>query len=519
MNEDENTSDATTTNEAFAIEDIIIEDIDDEVYYSGLLDEGDEVKGEDYLNLPAVWKEYTNSAIEVSKYNTVPAALTFAVLLGQLCKDMVLIPSGKRRDDTRIHFLWIQTSGTGKSEMWNFFGPISDLVFQMIEATYGNSDGNIDDSLFKHGNSFSIMDVDDVTDAGLIGSISMQDVMVDQENGPPIRTKVAVKEDGVMEGQGLCAYDEFEYSGVFKQSQHKENVLLYMNRAMNSKWGRNFIIKKKLKDGEIIECNCQRSFYATTYIPTGLSKVIAEKGGLQRMLIFIWDVPQEIQDEIRNSIIDDVGVAKDGDIDINRFANTFLIIYDTLRKRFNAVGQDPSQTVRFSKEFNEALRNEFTVMKRHVMHSRPEVLDIAGNFITRLLGTLTKLSVLCSIAEAPSIKDESKRFIVTPNNVQQASSLVRQCYKLLVSWLDSALKVQPRAMAELAGVNDFIEAYMSLRTRQNPWVNKSVMFAKVRENTSKGQSTIYRQWHKVESNFETKMFGNKTSLKLKEKRE
>ena len=515
MDKDENKSEDLTTNankeDTNQMSHLVIDEIEDDLYYSGLSVE-EQTKGEEQLQLPAVWREYIKSATEVSRYNEVPAALTFAVLLGQLAKDMVLIPGRKRREDTRVHFLWIQTSGTGKSEMWNFFGPVSTLVFDMVNATYG------DNLSADNKKPFNIMDVDDVTDAGLIGSMDVEDVMIEQENGPPIRTKVPIKKDGVMEGQGLCAYDEFEYSGVFKQSQHKENVILYMNRAMNSKWGKNFIIKKKLKDGEIIICDCQRSFYATTYIPTGLSKVIAEKGVLQRMLIFIWEVPQEIQDEIRDGIIDDVGIFEDGEIDINRFANNFLVIYDTLRKRYQDVNENPVDTVRFSKEFNEALRNEFKIMKRHVMHSRPEVLDIAGNFITRLLGTLTKLSVLCCIAEAPSITDESKRFIVTPTNARQASTLVRQCYKSLVSWLDSALKVQHRRMEELAGVNDFIDAYLTCKTDKDAWVNKSVLLAKVREKTSKGQSTIYRQWQKVEGNFDTKKNGNKMYLKLKERK-
>ena len=58
------------------------------------------------------------------------------------------------------------------------------------------------------------------------------------------------------------------------------------------------------------------------------------------------------------------------------------------------------------------------------------------------------MAVLSAIAEAPSITDKSKRFIVTERNVRQASFLVRQCYQSLVSWLDMALKVQAKLMAE-----------------------------------------------------------------------
>ena len=33
---------------------------------------------------------------------------------------------------------------------------------------------------------------------------------------------------GVLEGNGLAHWDEFEYSGIFKQTQHKENSIVYL---------------------------------------------------------------------------------------------------------------------------------------------------------------------------------------------------------------------------------------------------------------------------------------------------
>ena len=295
---------------------------------------------------------------------------------------------------------------------------------------------------------------------------------------------------------------------------------MYLNTFMNSIHGENYIITKKLKDGdEPIECKCQRGIYATTYIPKDLTKVIAEKGVMQRMLIYIWEVPQSIQDEIREGIIDEVGTYVDAERPIKQYANNFLVIYDLLKKRFDEVDGVARNTVVFSDEYRAALRNEWLAMRNFVSNSRPEVLDIAGNFITRLLGTLTRISVLCCIAEAPSISDESKRYIVTAKNARQASSLVRQCYKSLVSWLDTALKVRRQSLEEKSGVNDFITAYNECKPKDDDWVNKSVLLAKVRQNTNKGQSTIYRLFTKIENKFEQKKIGHKAYVKMKEVKE
>ena len=483
---------------------IEIEDELERLYYEGL-SEQTETNIVNKNSLPKVVERYVKSATDVSKYNEVPATISFFVLLGQLCKDMVAIPSGRRIDDTRIQFLWMQTSGTRKTTLYDFFGPVANLSFKMINE--------------KHGTEFDIFDVKDTTDAALIGSFKEEDVMVEDEDGRTSREKVLVPIKGALEGDGLAAYDEFEYSGVFKQSQHKENVIMYLNKFMNTLHGENWIIRKKLRDGDIIECRCQRSIYATTYIPKTLTNVIAEKGVIQRTLIYIKEVPQEVQDELREKVLDEVGTIKPKDAPIKKFAQNFVIIYESLRKRFDESGRDPLQTITFGKGYNDALKNESIKMRNYVANSRPEVFEIAGNFITRLNQTMTRLSVLCCIAEAPNIKDPSKRYIVTERHARQASSLIRQCYKSLVSWLDVALKVKTHALHERVGINAFREAYEGLRKKGDEgWVNKTLLLSRVREETKKGQTTVYNNFKKISSMFDTKKIGVRTYLKIKEEK-
>jgi|TARA_R100000458_G_C8276025_1_gene251208 hypothetical protein len=480
-------------------------DDEDRLYYEGL---GDElaIPQPKATTLPKVVEQYVKSAADVSKYNEIPAAIGFFVILGQLAKDMVAIPSGRRVDDTRIQFIWMQTSGTGKTEMYNFFGPVANEVFRILDD--------------KYGVKFDVFSVDDTTDAALIGSMRIEKERVENEDGEMEWVEIPTQIDGGFEGSGLVAYDEFEYSGVFKQSQHKENVIMYLNKFMNTLHGENWIIRKKLRDGDIIQCRCQRSIYATTYIPKTLTNVIAEKGVIQRTLIYIKEVPQEVQDELREKVLDEVGTIKPKDAPIKKFAQNFVIIYDALKKRYEETGEDPLRTVTFGKGFNDALKNESIKMRNYVANSRPEVFEIAGNFITRLNQTMTRLSVLCCIAEAPNITDPKKRYIVTERHARQASSLIRQCYKSLVSWLDVALKVRTHALHERVGVNDFRKAYKELRTSGDEgWVNKTLLLSKVREDTKKGQTTVYNNFKTISNMFETKKIGVRAYLKIKEEKE
>jgi len=454
--------------------------------------------------LPKVVEAYMRSAEQVSLYNPVPAAVSFYTLLGQLCKDMVAIPHGRRIDDTRVQFLWMQTSGTGKSTLYDFFGPVSRLTFDLIND--------------KHGTDFDIFSVKDTTDAALVGSMDNNNFEEEEdEAGNIVRRQVAVQIDGALEGSGLAAYDEFEYSGVFKQSQHKENVVMYLNTFMNSLHGENWIITKKLKDGDTIECRCCRSLFATTYIPKTLTGVIAEKGVIQRCLIYIREVPQTIQDELRDAILDEVGTISNRDLPITKFANNFVKIYDALKNHYDENGQDPLTTVKFGEGVKDSLKNESWKMRNYVASARPEVFSIASNFITRLNGTLVRMAVLSAIAEAPSITDKNKRYIVTEKNVRQASFLVRQCYQSLVSWLDTALKVQATGLQDKANYAAFRKIYLGMKKKgDDEWVNKTAMLEQVRKTTSKGQATVYRWFNDLGDKFETKMIGRRAYVRLTE---
>ena len=483
---------------------ILIENEMDDLYF-GFIEDKTMERGESHrVSLPAFIQDYVKSAVEVSKHNHIPAALTAFNLLGQLCKDKVVIVRGQGREDTRVPVLWLQTSGTGKSEMYNFYGPIVSKVFQILNE--------------KHNTDFTIFDVTETTDAALIGSMIKEQELVVDEDGNSRTVYIDVQTKGALEGDGMIVYDEFEYSGVFKQSQHKENVILYLNKLMNSIHGENYIISKKLKDGdEPIICKSQRSPYATSYIPKGLNIVIAEKGVLQRMLIFIWEVPHEIQDEIRTSVLLEVGKEVNRIAPINKYANGFVKIYETLDERFKEVNENPKAVIKYAENYNDALIREYENMKAYVADSRPEVFEIAGNFITRMNNQLVRMSVLCCIAEAPSIKDKSKRYIVNTNHVTQASSLVRQCYKSLVSWLDVALKVQKETLQDKANIGAFKQSYAELKD-DDGWVNKTRLLAEVRKKTAKGSSTVYKWWNKVEEKFEEDRVHKKVYVRLKEEK-
>ena len=118
-------------------------------------------------SLPYVAREFQKSAVKVSHMNEIPAAISFFTILGQVVKDFIIIPNGRNHEDTRIHFCWVQTSGTGKSTLWNFVGPVANKTFEKINQN--NKHPPFIRENVPMTRTFGTFGVTDYTDSVLIG--------------------------------------------------------------------------------------------------------------------------------------------------------------------------------------------------------------------------------------------------------------------------------------------------------------------------------------------------------------
>jgi len=477
----------------------------DEEEYMGTLETNAGVFSE---ALPKVVRDFQKSAVEVSHYNDIPAGVSFFTILGQVVKDFITIPNGRNHEDTRIHFCWIQTSGTGKSTLWNFVGPVANRTFKAINELNTHPPYlNADNVPMKR--VFDTFGVTDYTDSVLIGGFDKEvddDGNVDYQRRP-----------GVLEGNGLAHWDEFEYSGIFKQTQHKENSIVYLNTLMNSLAGESWIISKALTSfgGELMQCFCERSVLAMTYPPTNLNDVMAEKGVLQRMLLYVWDVPEFIQHKMRLEQIEKAGTVEEVNAPIDKYVKAMVNLYKITQERYNDMGGDPLKTMTYTADFNDVLRLEYENMRAYLHNTRSDVAKIAGNFTTRLMKILYKMSVLCSVASAPSIKDKDQRFIVTGHNVRQAATIIRQCYMTLVDWLERSLRAKRQSIAENSLESVFLDIYDKLNKDEEGFVNKTILLTEVRNKAKKSRAQVYRHYDVIRHKFEEqKEAGNKTYIRL-----
>jgi len=145
-----------------------------------------------------------------------------------------------------------------------------------------------------------------------------------------------------------------------------------------------------------------------------------------------------------------------------------------------------------------------------------KVREIAKNFQTRWLGLLGKISVLCCIAEANSIQDKEKRFIVNGRNVNQAAFIVRNCYKSLIEWLEQSLKVsQKAALNQNDNTVAFLKCYEKLDKDEEGYIGKTALLTKVMQETKLSQPQIYRTFGKIAKHWEEKKINKTVFVRLK----
>jgi len=457
--------------------------------------------------LPMGVVKWTNTFAEVSRYNEYPAILAYFCLLGQIIKDNCVIPYGFTKEDTRFHVGWIQTARSGKSVLNDFMTQVSLKTFQYINSAIGRPETDP---------YFTMFDVVDYTDAALIGSVkTVKNEHYGEEGHPQSDEKEVEKQVyGALEGTGLALFDEFESSGIFKKSAHKENVVTYFQKFMNTLTTDGYKIKKKLAHGPELICDCQRSVWATTYVPEHLTDVIATKGVLQRMFLYVRDVPQHVLDDMRRELIRSLGTTKQRLKPTNDFAKHMFELWTLTVERYNELEGDKEKIVSFSDGCLDLIELEYSNMVRYLAKVPDEVRKVVSLFETNSLIYIAKLAVLCTIAETPNRREE-ERWVVFPRNIRQASWIVRQGYMSLVGWMITSLKVQRTSVAEQINVNDYIEAFNSM-DKIDGYVNKAELRVYMEQRYHVPQARFYRVWPKISHKFESKKAGKTILIKIKE---
>lgn len=471
------------------------------------------------VELPKDVIRWKNVVGEFSLYNEYSAKMSYFVSLGQILKNEIRVPIGRLALDPRIHYCWIQTSRSGKTTMFDFLSPVWEAAFNLI-----NAHPITENRLPNTGVSeFTLNNPDSFTDQSLLGTMKMnvpnpdynrQEAREDDDYDIPEFVDLTIM--GSLFGSGIIAFDEFEHSGIFKESQHKQETVMLFQKFMNRLDSKSHLIKKRLTDwGKDLVVDSQRSLWATTLPPEGLEKVILTKGVFQRMWLYVRDVPESLRAQMEEDYIDMIGEIHEGDGVENPYEEEFSEMlyssYKWVQERLEKVDGDKRKVVVFSKDAQKRLKTVWKGMKKYMNTFDDNIYEALNTFLMNMINNICIAAALCAVSERSEV--------ITAKHINQGRQLTDESFDSITTWFTDKLKKRPKRFSDKNNDRMYIAAYNSTTPKvkvngTDGWVDKKLMIESFRKNEQCGRNKFYRNWQNVKHIFE-EVRTSKTYVKLK----
>ena len=499
-----------------------IEELDEWPYYDAINELTKEVRApielREVTSLPKVVLDWTEAVREYSMYNDYPAQMSFFVILGQILKDTVRIRAAGAPLDPRIHFCWIQTARSGKTTMWDFLSPTWNNIFDLVnkfpetreyERIWERQQGRRQDE-----RAFTVNNPDAFTDQALLGTIKTGQPNPDysrteaaqaaQDNEVyDIPAEIDITRYGALHGSGIIAFDEFEHSGIFKESKHKQDVVMMFQKFMNKLDSDTHLIKKRLTDWETeLVVDCQRSLWATTLPPQGIEMVILTKGVFQRMWLYIRDIPDSLKDRMEDMYLERLYGNYDDSAREQKpqeMAEVLYGIYIWVQERLKEVEGNKIDVCPLSKDAHNRIKIEVKRMRTYTNGFQGVMKEALNSFRMNLINNITIASTLCAIAE--------KSPVVTAKHVEQGMLLSTKSYDSITEWFSGRLKQKGSLKSgmnetQITGIYDTFLKKTSAPNSEEGWVSKTALIKYYMDTTKKARATFYRLWNSTDHLFE-----------------
>lgn len=304
------------------------------------------------------------------------------VILGRCLINQRIIKRGSETAP-RVSMFYLQGPSSGKSSAYS-------MIYEVMESL-----------------GIEIMSPDETTDAALIGTVE-RDI---DENG----NEIWVEEEGILSETEVFHFDEA--SVLINPKKYQENMMTYLQKALNPIGSEQNKITKKLAHGEEITVRPNCSLLLTSYMPEGIEDTVLNTGFLQRMIV----VPRDLSIEDRmvqtEQDIDALGEeAQETDLEelvleLKRIRNFY-----TDRKEFKWHRAKP------------ALKKYQTQMYDEIRDTPIQVRRILEGFVPRIIEQLYRLALHYTCMRRDTI--------VQPQDVRMAYDLPMTSLHMIIHWLE-----------------------------------------------------------------------------------
>ena len=460
-----------------------------------------------------ILRQYVDRFRKTSFYNEVPALLSFFFLQGQAVADYIRIPVWASYLDPRFHVFWIQPTRSGKSIAWEFIGEVADLA-------------GIDADIFTSG-----------TDAGLIGSFKTHK----DEDGNYYTEEVP----GLLNGNKLLNFDEGSILLQPSPKQFFQEVILYLQQAMNPIGSHSNTLTKHMKDGKI-ETESRVSFWITTYPPAGVKEYVLTKGLFQRVLLLYapWDNDMRMRVSKRRmrglwvDKMEDVMSTEDLAVhfmEIQALVREHLIacsdinakMWEELDKNVKEERQERERIVRNaalamfnkSRDFDPSVDAAVEEFYHLVSGMDAKLSDVVLSFMPNIENYLNILATHLLLIEKNDQRtngdyDPSEQWVISGDHIDMSMEILYDVYERLIIWLESDLELGATKAAKLAKVEAWQKSLTACKPydlgdhRGDGWFLKKDLIKAYGRLMDRSQPVVYKHYNDIRASFkETKVSG------------
>jgi hypothetical protein len=460
-----------------------------------------------------ILKHYVERYRKTSFFNETPAILSFFFLQGQAVADYIRIPVWASYLDPRFHVFWIQPTRSGKSIAWEFIGEIARHA-------------EIDADMFTSG-----------TDAGLIGSFNTHK----DEDGNYYTEEVP----GLLNGNKLLNFDEGSILLQPSPKQFFQEVILYLQQAMNPIGSHSNTLTKHMKDGKI-ETESRVSFWITTFPPAGVKEYVLTKGLFQRVLLYYapWDNEMRRQVSKRrmrglwSDQMEEVMSTEDlaehfkevqalvmehlyasSDVTAKMWSELDPNIKEERAERERLVRKASLNMFQKSKDFDPSVDAAVDEFYHLVTGMDAKLSDVVLSFMPNIENYLNILATHLLLIEKNEARnsgdyDPAQVWNITGDHIDMAMEILYDVYERLIIWLESDLELGATKAAKLAKTEAWKQAIAACPTidlgdhRGDGWLLKKDVIKSYGRMMDRSQPVVYKHYNDIRASFkETKMAG------------
>jgi len=394
--------------------------------------------------------KWTKAFCQYSYNNEKYAQLCLHLVLGQVYKRR-FVQKGAQRLDGRVSIAAFWDSSGGKSAPYGF-------VKTMLEQA-----------------DLHVSDLDDYTDAGLIGTWREAEDGDDEDEGQ------LVLEPGVLQTCDVLHFDEA--STLFMESTHTKKAVNFIEKGLNPIGTPQNMVSKKLARGPPIEFYSDFSLFLTSYIPEDLGEEFLNKGLMQRIIV----LPKRLtfQNRIDNIRID----------------------ADFLGKSF----QQPEEVEELKQWITKESQDEWTRVRNGLewTHNWDSVREYIKTLNVRLLNMTTMLdSGVQAIATSILSRYVNHMYVIathsanvrgsqkiSKDDVDYAYRFIKEIMDYLLPFLEMDASIRRKDAKESKLSKQLRTIYNKIlqeHPHEDGWVLKSQLWSIAEKELKTSSSTLYR---------------------------